>query len=198
MRVLGIDCGTEYTGYGIVDLLADEGAGRRENDRLVCVVCGAIKVSPRDPMPTRLSRIARALEELIVVHRPDRVAIEDVFYALNVKSALKLGQVRGVAMLTAASAGLEVAEYSPLSIKSAVVGYGKAEKHQVQQMVAQLLRLDEIPQPADAADALAIAICHLHTAATLDRQRSSELRVTSRELRAASCELRVTTHGRSD
>ena len=191
MRVLGIDCGTEYTGYGIVDLLADEGAGRRENDRLVCVVCGAIKVSPRDPMPTRLSRIARALEELIVVHRPDRVAIEDVFYALNVKSALKLGQVRGVAMLTAASAGLEVAEYSPLSIKSAVVGYGKAEKHQVQQMVAQLLRLDEIPQPADAADALAIAICHLHTAATLDRQKSSELRVPSRELR-------VTTHGRSD
>jgi crossover junction endodeoxyribonuclease RuvC len=198
MRVLGIDCGTEYTGYGIVDLLCEDSAGRRENDRLVCVVCGAIKVSPRDPMPTRLSRIARALEELIVVHRPDRVAIEDVFYALNVKSALKLGQVRGVAMLTAASAGLEVAEYSPLSIKSAVVGYGKAEKHQVQQMVAQLLRLDEIPQPADAADALAIAICHLHTAATLDRQRSSELRVTSRELRAASCELRVTTHGRSD
>ena len=176
MRVLGIDCGTEYTGYGIVDILADEGAGRRENDRLVCVVCGAIKVSPRDPMPTRLSRIARALEELIVVHRPDRVAIEDVFYALNVKSALKLGQVRGVAMLTAASAGLEVAEYSPLSIKSAVVGYGKAEKHQVQQMVAQLLRLDEIPQPADAADALAIAICHLHTAATLDRQKATEPR----------------------
>ena len=186
MRVLGIDCGTEYTGYGIVDLLTDARVDHRGNDRLVCVVCGAIKVSPRDPMPTRLSRIARALEELIVVHRPDRVAIEDVFYALNVKSALKLGQVRGVAMLTAASAGLEVAEYSPLSIKSAVVGYGKAEKHQVQQMVAQLLRLDEIPQPADAADALAIAICHLHTAATLDRQRSSELRVTSRELRAAS------------
>jgi crossover junction endodeoxyribonuclease RuvC len=179
MRVLGIDCGTEYTGYGIVDLLTDARVDHRGNDRLVCVVCGAIKVSPRDPMPTRLSRIARALEELIVVHRPDRVAIEDVFYALNVKSALKLGQVRGVAMLTAASAGLEVAEYSPLSIKSAVVGYGKAEKHQVQQMVAQLLRLDEIPQPADAADALAIAICHLHTAATLDRQRSSELRVTS-------------------
>ena len=179
MRVLGIDCGTEYTGYGIVDLLCEDSAGRRENDRLVCVVCGAIKVSPRDPMPTRLSRIARGLEELIVLHRPDRVAIEDVFYALNVKSALKLGQVRGVAMLTAASAGLDVAEYSPLFIKSAVVGYGKAEKHQVQQMVAQLLRLDEIPQPADAADALAIAICHLHTAATLDRQRGSEIRVTS-------------------
>ena len=183
MRVLGIDCGTEYTGYGIVDLLTDDcvdhrgkdrrGKGQRGSDRLACVVCGAIKVSPREPMPTRLSHIARALEELISLHRPDRVAIEDVFYALNVKSALKLGQVRGVAMLTAASAGLEVAEYSPLSIKSAVVGYGKAEKHQVQQMVARLLRLDEIPQPADAADALAIAICHLHTAATLDRQKAA-------------------------
>ena len=166
MRVLGIDCGTEYTGYGIVDLLSDS----RSNDRLVCIICGAIKVSPRDPMPTRLSRISIGLQELILQHRPDRVAIEDVFYASNVKSALKLGQVRGVAMLAAASAGLEVAEYSPLSIKSAVVGYGRAEKHQVQQMVTRLLNLDQIPEPADAADALAIAICHLHTAATQERQ----------------------------
>jgi crossover junction endodeoxyribonuclease RuvC len=180
MRVLGIDCGTEYTGYGIVDLDLDRScdggrcdsrsALRPENHQLVCVACGAIKVSPRDPMPVRLKQIARGLEELIALHRPDRVAIEDVFYAVNVKSALKLGQVRGVAMLTAATAGLDVAEYSPLSIKSAVVGYGKAEKHQVQQMVARLLRLDEIPEPADAADALAIAICHLHTAATLELQ----------------------------
>jgi len=162
MRVLGIDCGTEYTGYGVVDLLSD--------DRLVCIVCGAIKVSPRDPMPTRLSRISIGLQELISQHRPDRVAIEDVFYATNVKSALKLGQVRGVAMLAAASAGLEVAEYSPLSIKSAVVGYGRAEKHQVQQMVTRLLNLDQVPEPADAADALAIAICHLHTAATHEHQ----------------------------
>ena len=162
MRVLGIDCGTEYTGYGIVDLLDDE--------RLVCVTCGAIKVSPREPMPTRLSRISVGLHELICEHRPDRVAIEDVFYAVNVKSALKLGQVRGVAMLAAATAGLEVAEYSPLSIKSAVVGYGKAEKHQVQQMVTRLLNLDQVPESPDAADALAIAICHLHTAATKERQ----------------------------
>ena len=110
MRVLGIDCGTEYTGYGVVDLLV---ATTATNDRLVCIVCGAIKVSPRDPMPTRLSRISIGLQELISQHRPDRVAIEDVFYAANVKSALKLGQVRGVAMLAAASAGLEVAEYSP-------------------------------------------------------------------------------------
>jgi crossover junction endodeoxyribonuclease RuvC len=166
MRVLGIDCGTEYTGYGVVELLAD----RRNNDRLVCIVCGAIQVSPRDPMPTRLSRISIGLKELISRHCPDRVAIEDVFYAANVKSALKLGQVRGVAMLAAASAGLEVAEYSPLSIKSAVVGYGRAEKPQVQQMVMRLLNLDQVPEPSDAADALAIAICHLHTAATHERQ----------------------------
>ncbi len=165
MRVLGIDCGTEFTGYGVVELCSD--------DRLVCIACGAIKVSAREPMPVRLSRISTRLQELIAQHQPDRVAIEDVFYAVNVKSALKLGQVRGVAMLAAASAGLEVAEYSPLSIKSAVVGYGKAEKHQVQQMVARLLNLDEIPEPADAADALAIAICHLHTAATKERQSAS-------------------------
>ncbi len=176
MRVLGIDCGTEYTGYGVVEinLQASGASGRRPDDCLVCVICGAIRVSPRDPMPTRLSRISQALEKLIETHRPDCVAIEDVFYAVNVKSALKLGQVRGVAMLAAASAGLEVAEYSPLSIKSAVVGYGRAEKHQVQQMVTRLLRLDEVPEPADAADALAIAICHLHTAATLDRQKVSQ------------------------
>src|SRR5207244_12786537 len=105
----------------------------------------------------RLSRIVDRLNEIIQEHHPDYVAIEDIFYAVNVKSALKLGQVRGVAMLAAASAGLEVAEYSPLSIKSAVVGYGKAEKHQVQHMVRQLLNLEEIPEPADAADALAIA-----------------------------------------
>jgi crossover junction endodeoxyribonuclease RuvC len=174
MRVLGIDCGTEYTGYGVVDLLSNDRNNdrnhARNNDRLVFVVCGAIKVSPRLPMPTRLSRISIGLQQLIAEHRPDRVAIEDVFYAANVKSALKLGQVRGVAMLAAASAGLEVAEYSPLSIKSAVVGYGRAEKHQVQQMVTRLLNLDQVPEPADAADALAIAICDLHTAATHDRQ----------------------------
>jgi len=169
MRVLGIDCGTEYTGYGVVDLVSES----RNSDRLVCIVCGTIKVSPRDSMPIRLSRISNGLQQLILQHRPDRVALEDVFYALNVKSALKLGQVRGVAMLAAASAGLEVAEYSPLSIKSAVVGYGRAEKHQVQQMVTRLLKLDQIPEPADAADALAIAICHLHTAATHERQSAA-------------------------
>src|SRR5947207_14457406 len=161
MRVLGIDCGTEYTGYGVVELGHD--------GVLICLTCGAIKLSTRDTMASRLATIFEGLGKIITEHRPDNVAIEDVFYALNVKSALKLGQVRGVAMLAASSAGLEVSEYSPLSIKSAVVGYGKAEKVQVQHMVAHLLRLAEPPRPTDAADALAIAICHLHTHATLKR-----------------------------
>jgi crossover junction endodeoxyribonuclease RuvC len=163
MRVLGIDCGTEYTGYGVVDLCSDH--------RLHCLTCGAIKLSPKQAMAARLATIFERLTKIILEHRPDNVAIEDVFYAVNVKSALKLGQVRGVAMLAASSAGLPVAEYSPLSIKSAVVGYGRAEKHQVQHMVTQLLSLAEPPESSDAADALAIAICHLHTQATLDRQK---------------------------
>jgi crossover junction endodeoxyribonuclease RuvC len=164
MRVLGIDCGTEYTGYGVVELCPDS--------HLVCLICGAIKLSPREPLARRLARIFERLGAIIQEHQPDEVAIEEVFYAVNVKSALKLGQVRGVAMLAASSAGLEVAEYAPLSIKSAVVGYGRAEKQQVQHMVTRLLNLAETPEPADAADALAIAICHLHTAATLERQRA--------------------------
>jgi len=139
---------------------------------LVSLTCGAIRLSPRESLPRRLATIFNRLGTIIEEHRPDNVAIEDVFYALNVKSALKLGQVRGVAMLAASSAGLEVFEYSPLSIKSAVVGYGRAEKPQVQYMVARLLNLSEVPEPADAADALAIAICHLHTSSTLVRQRA--------------------------
>lgn len=162
MRVLGIDCGGEYTGYGIVEMPA---AGK-----LCCLACGAVKLSPRETLPLRLSRIFTKLAELISEYQPDEVAIEDVFYALNVKSALKLGQVRGVAMLAAASAGLEVSEYSPLTIKSSVVGYGRAEKPQVQAMVTRLLALPTAPEPMDASDALAIAICHLHTAETRHRQ----------------------------
>jgi crossover junction endodeoxyribonuclease RuvC len=164
MRVLGIDCGGEYTGYGVVEM--------QSGGKLCCLSCGAIKLSPREALPRRLSRIFAELGAIISEHHPDEVAIEDIFYALNVKSALKLGQVRGVAMLAAATAGLEVAEYSPLTIKSSVVGYGRAEKQQVQQMVTRLLDLPAPPQPLDASDALAIAICHLHTAGTLNRQRA--------------------------
>jgi crossover junction endodeoxyribonuclease RuvC len=164
MRVLGIDCGTEYTGFGVVELCLD--------GKLICLTCGAVKLSPREPLPLRLATIFQRLGAIIQEHQPHNVAIEDVFYALNVKSALKLGQVRGVAMLAASTAGLGVTEYAPLTIKSAVVGYGRAEKQQVQHMVTRLLNLAEIPEPPDAADALAIAICHLHTAATLERQQA--------------------------
>jgi crossover junction endodeoxyribonuclease RuvC len=162
MRVLGIDCGTECTGYGLVDLDCSE--------KLGCVTFGGIKLSARDPLPVRLSVVFDQLSALIQQYQPDRVAIEDVFYSINAKSALKLGQVRGVAMLAASSQKIQVAEYAPLTIKASVVGYGRAEKEQVQHMVARLLCLEQIPQPADAADALAIAICDLHTHATLSRQ----------------------------
>jgi crossover junction endodeoxyribonuclease RuvC len=164
MRVLGIDCGTECTGYGVVEL-----DGR---DRLGCVAFGGIRPSSREPFPTRLSTVFERLTSLIREFQPDRVAIEEVFYSVNAKSALKLGQVRGVAMLAASSQKLQIGEYAPLTIKGSVVGYGRAEKEQVQMMVARLLCLQEIPEPADAADALAIAICDLHTQATLMRQQA--------------------------
>ena len=161
MRVLGIDCGGEYTGYGVVE--QDDAGNLRP------IIFGAVRLNPKHPMPERLSQIFRELTAVIAAHQPAAAAIEEVFYSVNAKSALKLGQVRGVAMLVASECGLPVAEYAPLSIKSAVVGYGKADKVQVQHMVARLLKLDALPEPQDASDALAIAICHLHTAATLSR-----------------------------
>jgi crossover junction endodeoxyribonuclease RuvC len=162
MRVLGIDCGGEYTGYGVVE---QDGRGCLHH-----LCSGAIRLSPREALELRLKTICEGLAKIIAVYSPEQVAIEDVFYAVNAKSALKLGHVRGVAMLAAAQAGLVVVAYSPLSIKSAVVGYGRAEKSQVQLMVTRLLDLPAPPESPDAADALAIAICHLHTAATLQRQ----------------------------
>jgi crossover junction endodeoxyribonuclease RuvC len=114
----------------------------------------------------RLEQVFRELSEQMAQWQPDAVAIEEVFYSVNAKSALKLGQVRGVALLAAACLKLPVVEYAPLKIKSSVVGYGLAKKEQVQFMVARLLELKEIPEPADAADALAISICHIHTAQT--------------------------------
>ncbi len=163
MRVLGIDCGSEFTGYGVVEMDRD--------GKLQFVAAGAVHAQAREPMPVRLNTIFKGLQQILSEYQPDEVAIEDVFYAINVKSALKLGQVRGVAMLAASSAGLTVAEYAPLTIKAAVVGYGRAEKSQVQQMVTHLLRLEAPPESPDAADALAIAVCHIHTAATALRQR---------------------------
>jgi len=165
MRVFGIDCGTEFTGYGVIE--QDE---RARMPRLVQVAAGTIRLSKKEKAPERLVKVYKELLALITLHQPDVVAIEDVFFSANVKSALKLGQVRGVAMLAAATCGLPVAEYAPLVIKSSVVGYGLAAKEQVQFMVTRLLELDCAPESPDAADALAIAICHIHTSQTLQQQ----------------------------
>ena len=165
MRVLGVDCGGEFTGYGVIE--------QDEQDTLRHLCSGPIRLSSREALEIRLMKISNGLTVVIGDYSPEIVAIEDVFYAVNAKSALRLGHVRGVAMLTAAQAGLAVMAYSPLSIKSAVVGYGRAEKAQVQLMVARLLGLPAPPEPPDVADALAIAICHLHTAATLERQQAA-------------------------
>jgi crossover junction endodeoxyribonuclease RuvC len=162
MRVFGIDCGTEFTGYGVVEVDCDA-----RLPRLVHLAAGTIRLNKKEKTPQRLAQIYAELIALMTLHEPEIVAIEEVFFSANAKSALKLGQVRGVAMLAAATCHLPIAEYAPLSIKSAVVGYGLAAKEQVQFMVTRLLELSQPPDSADAADALAIAICHIHTAQTL-------------------------------
>ena len=154
MRIFGIDPGSERTGYGCLE--ADGGVTR-------LVTCGAVSALAGDTFPERLARIHRELSALLISCGPDCVAIESLFHAVNVRSALKLGHARGVAMLAAVEAGCPVVEYTPAEIKRAVVGYGRAEKHQVQQMIKLLLGLDQPPSPHDAADALAVAICHLHS-----------------------------------
>ena len=163
MRVLGIDPGSETLGWGIV-----EGSGLK----YAAVDFGVVKSNPRHPFSKRLANIYDGVSAVIESFQPDVVSIEEAFYAVNVKVALKLGQVRGVLLLLGEQRGLEIAEYAPRLIKQTVVGYGNAEKHQVQEMVKVLLRLKSIPTPHDAADALAIAICHFHHAgvrARIDR-----------------------------
>ena len=153
MRVFGIDPGSERTGYGCVET---DGSHHR------LVGCGAVVASPRSGFPAQLQTIHDGLRVLLAECRPDCVAVESLFHAVNVRSALKLGHARGVAILAAVQGGYQVFEYSPAEIKRAVVGYGRAEKHQVQEMVRVLLGLSEVPAPNDAADALAVAICHVH------------------------------------
>jgi crossover junction endodeoxyribonuclease RuvC len=154
VRIFGIDPGSARTGYGCVET---------DGSRHRIIVCGAISTPALATFPEKLLKIHAQLARLIDECRPDCVAIESLFYATNVRTALKLGHARGVAMLAAVEAGLPVVEYSPAEIKRAVVGYGRAEKHQVQQMVKLILGLSAIPSPHDAADALAVAICHVHS-----------------------------------
>jgi crossover junction endodeoxyribonuclease RuvC len=159
MRILGIDCGTERTGYGLID-----SDGRSHH----MLAAGCISTSPKQRLEQRLFHIAAGLREIIRTHSPSEAAVEEVFYAVNVKTALKLSHVRGVALLTIAEAGLPLGEYSPLEIKTSVVGYGRAEKQQVKLMVHSLLRIETHIDSEDACDAIAVAICHAtHSVNTL-------------------------------
>jgi crossover junction endodeoxyribonuclease RuvC len=165
VRVIGIDPGTKATGYGVV-----EADGRT----LAPIAWGVVRGPARAPLAERLKLMSDGLREAIATYQPDVVAVEDTFYARNVKSALALGQARGVALVAAADAGLEVVAYPPRTVKQAIVGYGGAGKDQVQSMVARLLGLGEPPQPYDAADALAVAICHCHTSTMQARLRAAK------------------------
>ncbi|HXU39190.1 MAG TPA: crossover junction endodeoxyribonuclease RuvC [Blastocatellia bacterium] len=160
MRIIGVDPGSITTGYGVI-----ESDGRRYE----LIEYAGIRGPKHLSFPERLLAISRKLEEVIERLSPEACAVEDTFYAANVKSALKLGQARGAVLVAAARAGVEVFEYSPLEIKSALVGYGRAEKQQVQEMVRVLLGLKTAPEPLDASDALAIAICHINVASTRAR-----------------------------
>ena len=154
MRVLGIDPGSLITGFGVVE----EARGG-----LCALTWGTVRTSSSQPLQVRLKRIYDGLSEALHTWQPEAVVVERVFFAENPKTALILGHARGVALLTVANAALPLVEYSALEIKQAVVGYGRAGKAQIQQMVRALLHLDTLPQPTDAADALAAAICHVHT-----------------------------------
>lgn len=155
MRVIGIDPGTAITGWGVV-----EGAG----DNLQMVAAGVITTASDMPLPERLQIIYRDLTGIVAEWQPDSAAIEELFFSKNAKTALAVGHGRGAAMLALANANLPITEYKPLEVKQAITGYGGADKRQMQQMVKLLLSLDDIPRPDDAADALAVAICHLHSA----------------------------------
>ena len=160
MKVLGIDPGSETLGWGVV-----EGEGLKYK----LVDFGTVKSSPKESFSKRLLKIYDGVQAVIAGFKPDTLSVEEAFYANNVKVALKLGQVRGVVLLLGEKNGLAIAEYSPRLIKQTVVGYGNAEKHQVQEMVRVLLRLQKAPEPHDASDALAIAICHFHHAGVQNR-----------------------------
>jgi crossover junction endodeoxyribonuclease RuvC len=153
--VLGIDPGTATTGFGLVR--------EREDGSLECVTYGTLKTPAGESPQQRLSLLFHQLNDLILLHRPDACAVEKLFFQSNVKTAIAVGQARGVVLLALSEAGLEVAEYTPNEVKLAVAGYGSADKKQVQEMVQVLLKLSDLPKPDDAADALAIAITHLNT-----------------------------------
>jgi crossover junction endodeoxyribonuclease RuvC len=160
LRILGIDPGIAIVGFGFIDKIGS---------KLVPVQYGSIQTEAHTEPGIRLKEVYDAAVQLIEKYKPDAMAIEKLFFNRNVTTAFTVGQARGVIVLAGVQAGLQVAEYTPLQVKQAVVGYGKAEKHQVQEMVKMLLKLSVVPKPDDVADALAVAICHAHSSALLTK-----------------------------
>ncbi len=154
MLILGIDPGTAIMGYGLIE---------KKGNQLKALNYGCWRTPAHTPLPDRLLQLYQGIEEYLNQNHPDEIAVEELFFNRNTTTALSVGHARGIALLAAAQRGIPVGEYTPLQVKQAVVGYGKAEKQQVQQMVRALLGLTEIPKPDDAADALAVAICHAHS-----------------------------------
>jgi crossover junction endodeoxyribonuclease RuvC len=153
--VLGIDPGTAITGYGLV---------REDDQELILLDYGVITTPAGQPLPARLQAIYQGLTDVIHEHQPEVAAVEELFFSRNVRTALSVGHARGVTLLALADAGLPIHEYKPLEVKQAIAGYGGADKRQVQEMVRMLLNLESAPQPDDAADAVAVAVCHIHSA----------------------------------
>ncbi|MCI5897909.1 MAG: crossover junction endodeoxyribonuclease RuvC [Firmicutes bacterium] len=164
MRILGIDPGYAIMGYGIIDHIGS---------RFSVVDYGALTTDKDMPMPDRLKHLYCGMTELIAAYQPDAASIEELFFNQNTTTALLVGQARGVAILACANYGIEICEYTPLQIKQGLVGYGRAEKKQVQMMVKTILNLKEIPKPDDTADALAAAICHGHSAGGQNRLKEA-------------------------
>lgn len=167
MIVLGVDPGAGTTGYGVVS--------RRGDGAVSLLECGVVRTQPSEPLAYRLRSIYEGLSEVLTRHAVDVLAVEGVFYAKNVRTTVVLGHARGAILLVGALHGLKVVEYSPAEVKSAIVGNGRAGKEQVQYMVQQLLRLRTLPRPADAADAVAVALCYCNTGLIEDRVRAQAI-----------------------
>lgn len=168
MRILGIDPGLAIVGYGVID--------RDERDRLALVDFGTVITTPEDAFPVRLRKVASGVRRLVETFQPDAIAFEELFFNKNTTTAINVAQARGAALVSAAEKTDELYEYTPLQVKQAVTGYGRAEKKQVQLMVSALLKLKSVPRPDDAADALAVAICHAHSAGSLSKAFQTKIR----------------------
>ncbi len=167
MRILGIDPGYAILGWGVLDV---------EGNHFKAVAYDSILTDKDTPMPKRLSQLYDGLQEIIAKYKPDEASIEELYFNNNAKTAIMVGEARGVAVLACEKGGLDVSEYTPLQIKQALVGYGRADKKQVQQMVKTILNLDAVPKPDDTADALAAAICHAHSSGGAGGQRKLKIR----------------------